>query len=655
MSDLAKIELAHGVYPERLDRKENALDSWTRDFAGGVWHRLRPFKSRLADLAHAAGALADEVAALDDAAIRLAMRRVARAALDNPTDAARAFALVREASRRSLGMIPFDVQLMGAAALFAGKLAEMQTGEGKTLTAGLAGCIAGVAGLPVHVVTVNDYLAERDADVMRPLFAYFGLDVGVIITGMSLEARAAAYACQVTYCTNKELVFDYLKDRVTAGGRASRAQLKVRSHLSGQRKSGLLLRGLHFAIVDEADSILIDEARTPLILAEKGDSAGDPMVYAQALELARGLVEGRDYELLLARRELHLMQAGKATLAGLCAELGPAWAAAHAREHLVSQALRAIHLFQRDQHYLVAEDKVHIVDEYTGRILPGRTWEQGLHQLIETKEGCPLSDQNRTLARITYQRFFRRYLRLSGMTGTAQEVRKEIWSVYGLETVAIPTNRPCLRVYLPTVCCVDAVEKWQRVVQEAERMRKVGRPVLIGSRSVEASEQLDAALNAAGIPHRVLNARQDADEAQVVAEAGQPGVVTVATNMAGRGTDIHLGPGVAEKGGLHVILTEYHDSSRIDRQLFGRCARQGDPGSVQAIVAYDDGLFKEQSAALLATLRRLYLAGTPPFWTARLRHQSQSRAEATHARTRRDTLKQDRNLDTMLAFAGNQI
>ncbi|OYY94831.1 MAG: hypothetical protein B7Y41_04485 [Hydrogenophilales bacterium 28-61-23] len=655
MSELAKIELAHGVYAERLDRKENALDSWTRNAAGGLWHRLRPFKSRLGDLARAAGALSAEVAALDDAAIRRDLRGVARAALDAPTDAARAFALVREASRRSLGMTPFDVQLMGAAALFAGKLSEMQTGEGKTLTAALAACIAGVAGLPVHVVTVNDYLAERDADEMRPLYAYFGLEVGVIVTGLSLEARAAAYARQVTYCTNKELVFDYLKDRVTAGGRASRAQLKVRSHLGGRQKTGLLLRGLHFAIVDEADSILIDEARTPLILAEKGESAGDPKVYIQALELARGLEAGKDFELLSARRELHLSQTGKATLAARCNQLGDAWTAAHGREHLVSQALRALHLFQRDQHYLVAEDKVHIVDEYTGRILPGRTWEQGLHQLIETKEGCPLSEQNRTLARITYQRFFRRYLRLSGMTGTAHEVRGEIWAVYGLETVAIPTNRPSLRAYPPTLCAADAAEKWRRVALEARRVLAACRPVLIGSRSVEASEQLAEALTAAGIPHRVLNARQDADEAQVVAEAGQPGAVTVATNMAGRGTDIHLGPMVAEKGGLHVILTEYHDSARIDRQLFGRCARQGDPGSAIAIVALDDVLFREQGGMLLAALRRAYPAGPPPFWIERLRRHAQRKASAIHARTRRDTLKQDRNLDTMLAFAGNQI
>ncbi len=655
MSSTAQVELAHSVYAERLDRKETALDGWTRRWVGGLWHSLRPFTAQLAGLADAATALSSEVAALDDATLRKEMRRVARDALDDPTHAARAFALVREASQRSLGMRPFDVQLMGAAALFAGKLSEMQTGEGKTLTAGLAACIAGVAGLPVHVVTVNDYLAERDAAQMQPLFAFFGLTVGAIVTGMDLPARGRSYACSVTYCTNKELVFDYLKDRVAAGGRASRAQIRIRAHIGASGDTGLLLRGLHFAIVDEADSILIDEARTPLILAEKGDDTGDPEVYVQALVLARQLSHGRDFELISARRELHLTDIGRLTLAGLCAGLGPAWTAAHGREHLVAQALRALHLYQRDQQYLVAEDKVHIVDEYTGRILPGRTWEQGLHQLIETKEGCPLSEHNRTLARITYQRFFRRYLRLSGMTGTAREVRDEIWAVYRLETVTIPTNRPSQRSYAPTVCCASEADKWQRVAQEARRVRGTGRPVLIGSRSVEASEHLSAALLAAGIQHRVLNARQDAEEADVVAQAGQPGVVTVATNMAGRGTDIHLGPGVADKGGLHVVLTDYHDSPRIDRQLFGRCARQGDPGSAVAIVAIDDVLLREHGGSLHQALQRSYPQGPPPALFEKLRRHAQRRAEAIHARTRRDTLKHDLTLDTMLAFAGNQI
>ncbi len=652
---MSRVERAHSVYPERLDRRENALDSWTRTVVGSLWHRVRRRRAHLAALARDATRQAQEVGALSDDHIRQDMRRVARDALDAPVATARAFALVREACQRCLGKRPFDVQLMGAAALFAGKLAEMQTGEGKTLTAALAACIAGVAGLPVHVVTVNDYLAQRDAQEMGPLYRYFGLSTGVIITGLTLPQRAAAYACHVTYCTNKELVFDYLKDRVTAGGRASRAQLRMRSHVGPGQGNALLLRGLHFAIIDEADSVLIDEARTPLILAEKGDSAGDPGMYAQALALAAQLRTGRDFELIIARRELHLSDDGRARLIELCADLGPAWTAAHAREHMVSQALRAMHLFHRDQQYLVADDKVHIIDEYTGRILPGRTWEQGLHQMIEAKEGCSLSEHNRTLARITYQRFFRRYLRLSGMTGTAHEVRREIWAVYALETITIPTNRPCIRTIAPTRCCAHALDKWRLVAQEVQRVRDAGRPVLIGSRSVEASEQLSAALTEAGITHRVLNARQDAGEADVIAQAGQPGTVTVATNMAGRGTDIHLGTDVAAHGGLHVVLTEFHDSPRIDRQLVGRCARQGDPGSAVAIVALDDAVLREHGGLLHLWLVRRFPDGAPAFWVERLRHHVQRRAQAIHARTRRDTLRQDQNLDTMLAFAGNQI
>lgn len=655
MAALANPEQALGVYPERADGNENAFDRWTRATTGRIFLRFRPFRARLSDLAQAAGALRTTMVDLDDGALRGQMREQSRRALAGG-DLAPALALVREAARRSLGLVPFDSQLMGAATLMAGKLAEMQTGEGKTLTAALGACVAAAANTPVHVVTVNDYLAERDAAEMAPLFGFLGLSVGTIVTGMSLDDRRAAYACNVTYCTNKELVFDYLKDRVAAGGRASRAQLQVRALHGGDKQLPMLLRGLHFAIVDEADSIMIDESRTPLILAEKGPAVGDPTAYAQALELAGALEAGTDYEILAERRQLQLTPAGQIAVRERSRNLGHAWRAARAREHLVSQALRALHLFHRDQHYLVDDEhKVHIIDEYTGRILPGRTWEQGLHQLIEVKEGCPLSEQNRTLARITYQRFFRRYLRLSGMTGTAREVAAELYGVYGLEVVAIPTNRPCQRVLLPSVCCPDEDAKWRAVAAEAARHSARGAPVLIGTRSLEASERLAAVMAAMGLEHRVLNARQDAEEAEIVAAAGQPGKVTVATNMAGRGTDIRLGAGVPEVGGLHVILTEFHDSPRVDRQLIGRCARQGDPGTAVAIVAEDDDLFRRHGGAVYQLLRRT----APGRWSPRqlrlLRWLAQQAAERIHGRERRDTLAQDRSLDTMLAFAGNQI
>lgn len=651
-----RVERAHAVYPERLDADESAWDAWARVATARLWYRLRPLRSRLTRLVAAIDAQADDVARLDDQALQRELSRMARAALTEPYAMARTFAVVREAAQRSLGLRPFGTQLMGAAALFAGRLAEMPTGEGKTLTAALAACVAAGAGVPVHVVTVNDYLAQRDAASMGRLFGFFGLKTGAIVSGMSLEARRAAYACDITYCTNKELVFDYLKDRVAAGGRTSLAQHRLRALCGGRQHAGLLLRGLHFAIVDEADSVLIDEARTPLILAEQGSNRDDPVVFARALALAAELEAGLHFELSQAQRVLQLTPAGRAVLAERSRDLGATWAVARNREQLVAQALRALHLFRRDQQYLVADGKVHIVDEYTGRVLPGRTWEQGLHQMIETKEGCELSVATRTQARITYQRFFRRYLHLAGMTGTAREVRGEILAVYGLDTVTIPPNKPCRREYLPTLCCADEADKWRRVAAQAATVHAAGRPVLIGTRSVEASERLSAVLATAGLVHQVLNARQDADEAAIVERAGQCGAITVATNMAGRGTDIPLGPGVDELGGLHVILTEYHDTPRIDRQLLGRCARQGNRGSVQAIVALDDALFRTHGGALLRLLRRFYPHGQPPRWLLLgLRRQAQGGAERIHRRVRRDTLKQDRKLDASLAFAGNAI
>lgn len=652
---LAPGELSHGVYPERSEPNESGFDRWTRSTTGSLLLRFRSFKTRLADMAKQTSALGPALVQIDNDSLCAHMRGESANAMRGGS-LAPAMALVREAAKRSLGLTPFDCQLMGAATLMVGKLAEMQTGEGKTLTAALAASVAACAGVPVHVVTVNDYLAQRDASEMKPLFRFLGLTVGVITTGMSLVARRQAYCCDITYCTNKELVFDYLKDRVAAGGRSSRAQLKVRALLSDQSQTDMLLRGLHFAIVDEADSIMIDESRTPLILAEKGPPVDDPQLYVDALAIARELLADQHYELSLARRALHLTEVGRTALETRCQAMSGVWQSVRAREHLVAQALRALLLFERDQHYLVSDDqKVHIIDEYTGRILPGRTWEQGLHQLIETKEGCPLSEQNRTLARITYQRFFRRYLRLSGMTGTAREVAGELYAVYGLEVVAIPTNRPCVRVLPADQYCTNELAKWQAVAARVTTLSGRGIPVLVGTRSLEASERLSAVLAQFRLEHRILNARQDAEEAEVVARAGQPGMITVATNMAGRGTDIRLGEGVAEKGGLHVILTEFHDSARVDRQLIGRCARQGDPGCAMAIVALDDALFVEHGGWLRVLLSRLSRHRLPGFALRLLCWYAQRAAERVHSRARRDTLKQDRNVDTLLAFAGNQI
>ena len=364
-----------------------------------------------------------------------------------------------------LPCVPYPTQLLGAATLLRGQLAEMQTGEGKTLTAGLAACLAGAAGVPVHVVTVNDYLAQRDAEKMAPLFAFMGLKVGSVIHGIAPEVKRRAYGCEIAYCTNKELVFDYLRDRVASGGRASAAQIKSRT-LFGTLSAAPMLRGLHLAIVDEADSILIDEARTPLILAEKAGPIPNAESFGRALAIAAHLKRDEHYTIERSRRELNLTAQGRAHLTEICAADSGPWRAAHEREHLVTQALRATYLFLRDEQYLIdGERKVQIIDEYTGRVLPGRNWEQGLHQMIEAKEGLELSEQTQTLARITYQRFFTRYLRLGGMTGTAREMAQELMSVYRLRTVTIPTHRPSARRRLPDRVCANETQKWQAVAE----------------------------------------------------------------------------------------------------------------------------------------------------------------------------------------------
>jgi preprotein translocase subunit SecA len=646
--------LARSPYPEREEKAPHAPDA----FARALIHRVQaalatPVTRELQALAAAMAAQAVGLAAASDDELRQRLRLAAPPAVHglHRSDLHPALLLVAEAASRTLGMRPFPTQLLGAATLLRGQLAEMQTGEGKTLTASLAACLAGVAGVPVHVVTVNDYLARRDAEKLAPLFSFMGLRVGTVVNGIDPADKRQAYACDITYCTNKELVFDYLRDRVAAGGRASAAQVRSRA-MFGHPAPAPMLRGLHLAIVDEADSILIDEARTPLILAERAGEIAHASSFGDALRIAAALQQPEHFVINVARRDLQLTAPGRVQLAELAAHLGEPWQAAHAREHLVMQALRAQHMFLRDQHYLIDDEgKAQIIDEYTGRVLPGRTWEQGLHQMIEAKEGVALSEQTQTLARITYQRFFTRYLRLAGMTGTAREMAAELVAVYGLRTVTIPTHRPSARRRLPDRVCADEAEKWQMVAEQVADLHRSGQPVLVGTRSVDASDRLSRVLTGWGLAHQVLNARQDADEAAIVAGAGQRGAITVATNMAGRGTDIVLGDGVARAGGLWVVLTEYHESPRIDRQLFGRCARQGDAGTCVAIIAIDDSLFRQHGGVELKMINqaRALQGAALHAWVA------QARAESMHARTRRDTLRRDRDLEKMMSFSGDPV
>ena len=565
------------------------------------------------------------------------------------------FAVVREAAARAIGKRHFDSQLLAGWALLQGRLVEMDTGEGKTFAATLAACAVALAGYPVHVITVNDYLAARDAEEMGPLYRFLGLSVGVVVQGRKRAERREAYGCAITYCTNKELAFDYLRDRVALARRSSRLHLALeRLRGDAAREQDLVLRGLYFAIVDEADSVFIDEARTPLILSATSRSATAQQDCERALACARALAAGEDYVIELAERSIVLTERGRARLAAE-APLEGAWSSARAREELVTQALCALILFQRDQHYVVAKDKVQIVDESTGRVMPDRSWEHGLHQMIEAKEGCPATDSRETLARLTYQRLFRRYMRLSGMTGTAREVAREIALVYRLPVVRVPLHRPSQRVYAGTRFCATLAEKWAAVADTVERIACIARrPVLIGTRSVRASEELSKVLGERGIAHALLNAKQDKEEADVVALAGQAGRVTVATNMAGRGTDIRLGPGVAGAGGLHVILTEYHESRRIDRQLFGRSARQGDPGSCEAIVSFEDEIFAVHAPRTARWAVALRQNDGPAARAAQggLRAAAQFAAERRSAAVRVQNLKHDQRLEQLLAFSG---
>jgi preprotein translocase subunit SecA len=642
--------LAGAAYPERDEPREGRLErllTAARYFTGRFGLGAQQLGRVVAATARAAEGLerlTDQELLARAAQLRPRLRREG---FGNIELAARSFALVREAATRTVGQRHFDVQLVGGWAMLNGMLAEMETGEGKTITATLAAATAALAGRAVHVITVNDYLAERDAEAMGRIYRALGLSVGCIKQGMDPQARRSAYACDVSYCSNKEIAFDYLRDRMVLGGKPRPIAMRLKALSGAGSGQRLLLRGLQFAIVDEADSVLVDEARTPLILSAQASHTQEEELHERALALARELEEA---DFAIRETGIEISDLGLDRLEELCAPLKGVWRGPRRREQLVRQALSALHQFQRDKHYLVRDGKVVIVDENTGRVMPDRSWEQGLHQLIEMKEGCEFTGRRETLARISYQRFFRRYVHLAGMTGTASEVAAELWAVYRLRVATIPTNKPARRTRWTDSVYGRTELKWRAVVGRIRQLRESGRPVLVGTRSVAASEELARALEEAQVPFRLLNARQDRDEAEIVARAGEPGCVTVATNMAGRGTDIKLAPGIAALGGLHVIATELNDSARIDRQLFGRGGRQGDPGSCEAILAIEEDLvdsFLPLAAKRLRHLERLPLALGKSVFAA-----AQWRAERAHSRARRDLLDLEDYLGDVLAFSG---
>ncbi|MFN7519555.1 MAG: preprotein translocase subunit SecA [Lysobacteraceae bacterium] len=562
-------------------------------------------------------ALEEGLKALDDAALQAKTAAFkARVEKGESLDALlpEAFATCREAARRVLGMRHYDVQLIGGMALHLGKIAEMRTGEGKTLMATLPVYLNALSGKGVHVVTVNDYLARRDAAWMGKLYNFLGLSVGVVFPGMPMADKHAAYAADITYGTNNEFGFDYLRDNM-----ALRAEDRYQ-------------RGLNFAIVDEVDSILIDEARTPLIISGPGDESPELYVKVNKIvpQLARQAGEESEGDFWVDEKgkQVHLSEPGMEHAEALLRAAGilqgdDSLYAGHniAVVHHLSQALRAHALYQRDVDYIVRNGEVVIVDEFTGRTLTGRRWSDGLHQAVEAKENVPIQRENQTLASITFQNFFRMYGKLAGMTGTADTEAFEFNSIYGLEVCVIPTHRPMVRKDMPDLVFLNRAGKYKAVLEDIKERHATGQPVLVGTTSIETSELIAEQLKAAGIPHEVLNAKQHEREAQIVAQAGRPAAVTIATNMAGRGTDIVLGgsfeselhaageidevakarmkaewqerhDAVKAAGGLHIIGTERHESRRIDNQLRGRSGRQGDPGSSRFYRSFEDNLMR---------------------------------------------------------------
>ncbi len=659
ITDAMRPGMVTGWYPERLDSEAPWIDRSLKMLQGGMTRLTAGRTASLHRIAAAVGRQGEVLTTLDQRqlkslALDLRLRLHTRGLQDSLC--MRAFALIREMAFRTIGKRHYDEQVMGAWVMLRGRLAEMETGEGKTLSATLAAATAALAGIPVHVLTVNEYLVERDAAAMGPLYRALGLTVGHVTQEMTPEQCRAAYACDITYCTNKQVAFDYLRDRLLLGNAPSHLRLQLESSWDRRNRQGrLLLRGLCFAIVDEADSVLVDEARTPLILTCDAENAAEHIVFIQILDWTRRLAEGEDFFMDAARRQVELSLAGQEKLARLHLPGQGIWQTARSREELVAKALHALHILRKDRDYLVRDGKVMIIDANTGRTMPDRSWECGLHQFVEAKEGCALTDAREQLGRITYQRFFSRYLRLGGMSGTVREIRSELWSVYGLRVQRIPLHRPSRRRELPAKVFLRAEQKWAAVVASVEAQRRRGRPVLIGTASVADSEWLGRELSAAGIAHQVLNARQDRNEAEIVAAAGRKRQVTVATNMAGRGTDIPLGDGVPQRGGLHVIAAGCNPAGRIDRQLYGRCARQGDPGSHEAILSMEDELIRQHIHGVPVGFLSWFATKSGALGSRLmllLHRLAQKREEGQQRRMRRRLIDMDRKTGRLLAFSG---
>jgi preprotein translocase subunit SecA len=637
-----------GMYPERnVPARKKAypfdlLTLWVNRFTGLETKKAKGFVQKVRLLEQKTAPFNTSKFNADLQTLQLALRK------DGFTDShlALAFALINRTYLSLMDVRLFDTQLIAAYHLLHNRLAEMATGEGKTFAVGLAAATAAISGVPVHVITANDYLASRDMQSLQPLYQALGLSVDAAIHGQEPLRRKKAYASNITYCTAKELVFDYLRDGL------HRKKTPFFNDRMTENTSPLLLRGLCMAIVDEADSILIDEARVPLILSQAIHNQQEVGYYTQSLDLAHSLIMTTDFQLKSAAMQAELTESGRQKLEVAASTLPAVWHNRLHREEIICLALAALYLYRCDQHYVVDNQAVCIIDETTGRIAAGRTWSRGLHQLIEIKEGCQPTANLATLAQITYQRFFPRYFRLSGISGTLLESRSELFRTYDLRVCNVPLRSACLRKILPNRLFRNKLELRDALVERISTLQLTKQSVLIGTESVIESELLSNALQVAGIAHNVLNAKNDINEAELIAMAGHAGAVTITTNMAGRGTDIKIDAQVNALGGLHVISCQANASRRIDRQLIGRSARQGDNGRAETWISLNSSLLLRRLPLWQRNLCKKNPSRVPSIIIKAMIVVSQAKEERYQSLLRKRLLEADAALEDNFSFGG---
>lgn len=640
---------------KRVKKIPTGLDAFLLGLYGKFKGR-RTVLWKILRFARAVDRLKSEYQKLSDNDLKVQIRNVSESFRRRVNDAIlkQAFAIVREAAARKMGFYPYVEQIAGAYALYKGYIAEMSTGEGKTITAALCATIRGWSGRPCHVITANDYLASRDAEIMKPIYSFCGVTVGCVIGEMKPPERKEGYSADVTYSTAKEVLADFLRDSIALGANRDFSKRVLAGLTENMEKimQQTVQRGLYTAIVDEADNVLIDEAVTPLIISREKDNEEFNAICKLAFALSQKLQEGHDYRVdekdrtvgFLVDMDERLKEVQQ-TDGG-----GNGFCKAAFLKDLVRQALVAKHLFKSGRQYLVEEGKVVIVDESTGRKMPMRSWNGGLHQMIEIKEGLEITGLKETEARMSFQRFFRLYRNFSGMTGTAKEASREFWTIYGAPVVCIPNHRKCRRKVGRLKSYSTKAAKREAIVREVVRVHKLGRPILIGTKDIDESEILGAKIAEQGLNCRIINAVRSEEEAAIIAEAGKFEAITVATNMAGRGTDIKIAEKVAKIGGLHVVATECNSSSRIDRQLFGRAARQGDPGSASRYASFEDELLRRNLPyTLLPLLRHL------GFFSSLVVKWAQFIAGRKAYRSRLSVQRTDTWLEESLGFSSGDI